>query len=248
MPQENPEQLDINELYKTCIAKFSQYEKKISNIDFSKSDTNLEQEKCRISAFKQLFNGYVNDINFKEFVPDYQILLSSLFKNTNRILDLYLKLNGENSQQYNFTLNVVAYAVTSFKYKIYVKYLEYLQVEYPQQFNEIIFFMQNQALSVKSSKERQKLEQKIKELKEIIHTFSKKVHSMKNAENIEKLKKKMDSIFTEIQRKKRAKFDNEFPDSIGDLREALSSTLNALHDYTSEIINNFSNTSMKFEF
>ena len=156
-------------------------------------------------------------------------------------------MNYENSQKYNFTLNLAAYSITSFKYEIYVKYLEYLQVEYPQQFNEIMFFMRNQALSVKSSKEKQKLEQKTKELEEIIHTFSKKVHSMKNTEKIGGLKKKMDSIFTEIQRKKRAKFDEEFPDSIGELRESLSSTLDALHSYTNEIIDSFSSTSMKFE-
>ena len=71
MPQENPEKLNINEVYKTCIAKLDQYKKRINNIDFSKSDTDLKKEKRRILAFKQIFNDYINNMNFKELIPDY---------------------------------------------------------------------------------------------------------------------------------------------------------------------------------
>lgn len=249
MPRENSEQLDLNELYDICMSKFDLYDKKISHIMFIQKniDKKRQKEKNRIVAFRSLLNGLVNNNELKDIVHDYTSLLRGLLENINCGLDLYLELNDKDPQKYNFALNVAAYFATSSKYEIYVQYIKYLQVEYANQFQEMVFFMRSQTLNINNTEEKRRFEQKIKTLDDIIHTFSKKIHGVEYSENILKRKKEMDAIFNEIQKKKRKKYDKTFPNSIGILRKDLSDAQEALHDYTNEVIDSFLDISMEFE-
>ncbi|MBT4937112.1 hypothetical protein HON22_04285 [Candidatus Peregrinibacteria bacterium] len=244
MSQETADPLDIKELYNSCISRFWKYEKKAHSINFAKNKTNLEKEKRRILAFKTVISSYIDNSHFKKIIPDYEILLGVLLENINTALDLR---NNESFRGYNLALNLAAYYITSFKYEIHIQYLKYLQIEYPNQFYEVIFLMKNQASGIKTFEEKEKLEQKIRKLEEIINIFSKNIYNIKNLEYILQNKKKMDIIFNEIQNRKRNKFDKAFPNSIGNLRESLSDGQNSLHQNTSKILDNFSNISMEFE-
>ncbi|MBT4937023.1 hypothetical protein HON22_03815 [Candidatus Peregrinibacteria bacterium] len=190
MPQENPEQLDINELYKTCIAKFDQYEIKLSRLNFSKSNTNLEKEKRRITAFKKVIESYANSNGLESHTPNYSLLLSKVLKKINHRLYTCISLNALDYNKYNFALNDIAYIVTSHRCEVFSQYLKYLQTEYPNRFNKELFFMKNQAMSIQKTSEREKLEKKIQKLEEVISTFSQEIHSIKNINNILQLRKK----------------------------------------------------------
>lgn len=245
MSQKSPEQSNTNELYKSCLVKFEQYEKRIHSMNLLGSETNPEKEKRRILAFKIVISSYIDNDDFKKFIPNYEILLEVLLENISHTLDL--KQNNKDFRRYNLSLNLAAYYVTSFKYEIHIQYLEYLQVEYPNQFYEVISLMKSQTLGIRAFEKKAELEQKIKELEEIIHIFSKKIHSIQNLENILQNKKKMDIVFNEIQNRKRNKFDKAFPNSIGSLRKSLSDGQDSLHKNTHAVVDSFSSISMEFE-
>ena len=162
-------------------------------------------------------------------------------------LNTCIALKYKDYQHYNFALNLIAYNFTSFRYEVYCKYLIYLQVEYPKQFDKTLFFMKNQVLSIESVEEREMLEKKIEELEEIIHNFSREVHDVNYTEILVKLKDEMDNNYEKIKERKINRFHKSFPFSIRNLIDAISDKLDVLHKNTSNMINSFSDVSMELE-
>ncbi|MBT4936384.1 hypothetical protein HON22_00545 [Candidatus Peregrinibacteria bacterium] len=131
---------------------------------------------------------------------------------------------------------------------MYLKYLEYLQIDYPHQFYGIMEFMKNQANGVQKPYQRELLINKISELELIINTEVKNIYNIsQSANNIKEERDNMNKAFEKIKKGEVEKYDSIFPLSIRKLRERISESEKEIHLSVKNFIENFSSMSLDFE-
>lgn len=250
MVNENFEQID-NELIDRCLEALNNLSKKIDMLIF-KNEPNVElkkeNERRRIRAFKTVIENYSNDKVLANIIPEYNELNEKLLTIISLCLERYLNSNDLSFQKYNFMLNTSAYFITLFRYDIYLKYLEYLQIDYPHQFYRIMEFMKNQANGVQKPDQRELLMNKISELELSINTEVKNIYNIsQSANNIKEERDNMSKAFEKIKKGEVKKYDSTFPLSIRKLREKISESEKKIHLSVKIFIENFSSMSLDFE-